>query len=199
MLMEWLESDKEFVRNLHEKIIDVNVHKILVRGINNEDKILAVFAAVSKLYKDKPTLEVTLSTSSLQHETELLKDVQSKYAIRGKVNSVTGAKLNKFLGVKFNAENYYRNPNLYSFSDIKIYHPVEGVLFKESDFTKFYELLNSDKSKTSIIVTTNDYNGRADRLRDWADTEVVLNSKEKYPEQYLNILKNLNIEKLSYE
>ena len=77
--MEWLESDKEFVRNLHEKIIDVNVHKILVRGINNEDKILAVFAAVSKLYRDKPTLEVTLSTSSLQRETELLKDVQSKW------------------------------------------------------------------------------------------------------------------------
>lgn len=84
----------------------------------------------------------------------------------------------------------YEIPYCYE-KDFCIFYPVENLLFDERNTQKFLKKVSNSKAKKNIIITTNDYSKRPEKLYPFVDKVVVLDTSEYNKETYQTIKNNL--------
>ena len=74
--MEVLEEDKQLVRNINDAYKDVSTHVVMVKGFCDNDKLVDVVVAATKI-NDNP--KIKLRTRSLMRTKDLLQRAFSRY------------------------------------------------------------------------------------------------------------------------
>lgn len=193
-------EDQTFSNCLIEAYNNEDIKTVLVMGFEDDDKFM--ISLMSALEAEK-NARVQLRVNLLEHTKELVQRAVDQYLKNTKVAFNTKNPLNIF-GRKIPVDQWGRNSSFPVYNDISIYYPVQTVIDggNSNDFKKFSEALSNDHSKLRILVTTNDVTKgylKLDLLSNVVDKIMVLDSSEKFPEQYNIILNNLNEDRIYYE
>lgn len=191
--------DRDFVKSIISAYLDDDVSTILINGFDDNDKIIDVFIAVSKLKSDGKLNKGLIRTWTLGRASEIINRSFSFYGINSNILLKQNSEI-EIAGVSYKSDKYIQNSWMKINEDVSIYCPVQGILSDgDKSLRSFRQSLENDKSKLKIIVTTSDYDLDTSPIDDLVDSYILLDSSAKYPDTYQIILKNMEIEKLKYE
>ena len=192
-------ADRDFVKSIVSAYLDDDVSTILINGFDDNDKIIDVFIAVSKLKSDGKLNKGLIRTWTLGRASEIINRSLSFYGINSNILLKQNSEI-EIAGVSYKSDKYIQNSWMKINEDVSIYCPVQGILSDgDKSLQSFRQSLENDKSKLKIIVTTSDYDLDTSPIDDLVDSYILLDSSSKYPDTYQIILKNMEIEKLKYE
>ncbi|MCG0739770.1 hypothetical protein [Lactiplantibacillus plantarum] len=161
---------------------------LLVRGFFMQDNLKAVLEAMQEDDNLKTSIFVTGDISEVPRLFN--EPLGQKILKRPKLN--TSYRL-AGTTTQFIKRNQNVNCDFGFGIDLAVFYPVQNVLFEESDFNKFISKLHHSKANKNILIMTNDYSRRAEKLYQFVDEVLVLDTSqldEKHSEKAKQLAEN---------
>ncbi|MCL5458077.1 hypothetical protein M3M33_05240 [Loigolactobacillus coryniformis] len=184
MNLNKLEPDN-FIEYLNS-FINSDSKNLLVRGYFNQDKLTAVL----HLINDNENIQkVVFATGNISEVPRLFnRSFKRGYELKNiRLNTAYTLLKSKIEFIKWERMNEW---SVQTNIDLGVFYPVEGVLFSEKDTDKFLTHLSYSKARHNILLTTNDYSKRAEKLYPYVDESVILDTSQ-LDEQHESEMKTL--------
>lgn len=180
------EEYQGFVDKLDNFLVG-NSHVAAIRGINDHDKLGLTLAVLDK---QVPTLNGTIMTNGVTRLRELMNETFGGHNLTGKVGN-----LQQLGKMKVNVEKYSSPGTVgYDEHDFSLYYPVESALFIPKDTINLRKHISGSRAKKVIILTTNDFHGWLESIRDLIDEDIILDTSKAHPKEYQTVIENLQRE-----
>lgn len=166
-------DNKEYQRFIDDMndFFKSNDKTAVIRGVNNDNKLIGTLLSLNS---DKSMNTGTIKVNSLKRFKELYFE-----SLDRKLN----IKLNEDFNIgtlKVRVLLYSRNDTFTRFNeDFIVFYPVEAVLFSDTETERLKKHIKASHARKNIIIITNDYSNRPDRLSDVIDRQIVLESSKK--------------------
>lgn len=182
-----------FADKFGEFISDSNKNSLLIRGFYDVDKLLCVFNILSKNEHCHKGV-IVLGNVTIKHEQELFQKIfRNNLPIFNLSDEFELADLTvSFTKWKQNTEFPYGWSD-----DFALFYPVESVLFNANDTAKFVKEVKESKAKKNILITTNDFTKKAEKLYGIVDDCLILDTadiNEKHQKMLDTIGQNIKAE-----
>lgn len=177
-------SRNDFVDGLSNMIEDNVSLTVLIRGYFHEEKLSGVLAAIESIDKLKDGLFVVSSIGEVPRLFE--KSFKRKFSKvkQNQTYNFANSK-NRFIRRTNSSDKFGYD------EDFIVFYPVESLLFKEKDTESFISQLKNSPVPIKIIITTNDYSERAEKLYPFVDEVVILDVNDLHAETYSTLENNL--------
>lgn len=177
-VLDFLESDKR---------------TLLVRGLFNQDKLTVILQAMREAPNIKNGVFVTGYISEvprLFNDSLISRDKFKNPRLKTnyKIANTT---------IHFEKQEQSVEYNFAFNTDLAVFYPVESALFDEKRTNKVISKLEHSKATKNILITTNDYSNRAEKLYPFVDEVLILDTSsidKKHTEKAKIIESNLKTE-----
>lgn len=182
-------KEKEFIDQLRDLLTDDSDRKILIRGYFNQNKLTAVLKSLNKSDKMNRGKFVV---SSIGDVPRLFKGSFSN----GKFPKVNQSETFDVAGLrlKFEKRNKIKDHNYSYKEDFVSFFPVESLLFIEKDTNIFISQLQNQTTPKVIVITTNDYSRKAEKLYPYVSDVLILDTNDEHKETYDTLKRNIESE-----
>lgn len=184
MKIEKLEYES-FLKWLHDFFNDSKNANLLIRGYFGQDKLTTVLQYINY-------------NNNIKSGTFVVRDIGEVPRLfgpsfkSGKFHKVNMTDKYDLVGASVDFKKWDRDYDLpYGYGeDFCIFYPVEGLLFDEKSTQKFIKKFSNSRAKKNIILTTNDYSKRAEKLYPFVDKVINLDTSEFNKEKYETLKNN---------
>ena len=174
---------KQFYREM-SAFLDSDKKNLLIRGYFDQDKLEVVLYAMGRRDDISKSVFVTgllsrvpeLFNDSLNQNIKVPK-LATKYELCGTT-------------AEFVKQTQNMNDDFAFNTDLAVFYPVQSVLDTETSTVKFLSNLSHSMAKKNILITTNDYSDRAERLYNSMD-EVLILDMSKVDDEHVETMKNI--------
>ncbi len=182
-----------FADKFSEFISDSNKNSLLIRGFYDVDKLLSVFNILNNNEHCHKGV-IVLGNVTIKHEQELFQRIfRDKLPTFNLSDEFELADLTvSFTKWEQNTEFFYGQSD-----DFTLFYPVESVLFNAKDTAKFVKAVKKSKAKKNILITTNDFTKKAEKLYGIVDDCLILDTadvNEKHKKMFNTIEQNIKAE-----